>query len=180
VNARTLVRAAAVVAAAALLVACGSDDANAPAATDASTTTVQVSVGGRACAMTSVEEVGKAIGVVPAAGVEDDRDGVLTCSFTDAAAADMATIVIVTADGHPSPTAAFAQAADAEGSQPIDGFGDQAVWAGDALHVSIGGEVVTFTIVPQATLDNSEAVRSATLEVATSAVARYAPPPVGS
>jgi hypothetical protein len=159
VSARTTVLAAAVVTVVALLAGCGSDADGGPAATDQVTTVVQPSIGGRACAMTSIEEVGNAIGALPVASIEHDAAGVLACSFIDGAKTEMASIAILTVESDPSPAVAFARltASEGDGNELID------------------GEVVTFTILPQETLENSEAVRSATLDLATLALPRFAP-----
>jgi hypothetical protein len=202
VSARTVVGAAALVVAAALIVACSSNNDAATPSDPAAATTID-SIGGspppttmvddqsigppdrdelndadvpRACAMVSTDEVGTAIGATPSSADEVDRNGILTCSYADDAHVMMATIEIVTAEADPVPSLVFAQFADADAEtvEHVDGFGDDAVWADDALHVSVDGEVVTFTIPLQETLGNSEAVRSATLELAGIAMPRYA------
>ena len=129
----------------------------------------------RASALASTDEVAAAVGASPASSTELDRGGTLVCSFTDDAGNEMASISIVTADADPTPTAAFAELAEPATVEHVTGFGDDAVWTDDALHVLVTDELVVFSLPPQATLEGSEAIRSATLALAEVAMQRFVP-----
>jgi hypothetical protein len=127
----------------------------------------------RACALASTDEVAAAVGALPTASTELDRGGTLVCSFTDDDGNEMASIAIVTAAADPSPTAVFARLSEPANVEHVTGFGDDAVWTDDALHVLAADELVVFSLPPQATLEGSEAIRSATLALAEVAMPRF-------
>ncbi|MCU1359662.1 MAG: hypothetical protein JWN99_951 [Ilumatobacteraceae bacterium] len=172
-TARPIVCIVAAILACSLVVACGSDDPSGSPDVSVTTTLPLPASESRACSLTTTEEVGNVIGVVPVANAEVDAGGVLTCTFTGADQVEMARIAITTLDADPVPRAVYDQFAATDGSEVVPGFGDKAVWAAGALHVQTDHELVTFTIAPQKTLENGEAVRSATLELAGLAMARY-------
>lgn len=128
----------------------------------------------RVCSLASTDEVGTVIGAEPMTSNESKLGGKLLCNFVDENNERMASIRILTAEYDPPPATEFAALAGSEGAEHVEGFGDDAVWAEDALQVSIGSEMVTFTIFPQETLENGEAIRSATLALAELAMPRYA------
>jgi hypothetical protein len=129
----------------------------------------------RACFLLTSDEVADIIGVAPAAFGEAGRGGVVVCRFTDAADQRLATVRIITAEGKPSPAETFDQLEAAADAEPVDGFGDEALWAEDALHVVVGDELVTFTVFPAA-VSGAEAIRAATMEMATLVMPRFTPP----
>ena len=129
----------------------------------------------RACFLLTSDEVADIIGVTPAAFGEAGRGGVLICRFTDADDERLATVRIITVDGKPSPADTFEAVSAAADAEPVEGFGDDAVWAEGALHVVAGDELVTFTVFPKA-LTGADAIRSATMELATLVMPRFTPP----
>jgi hypothetical protein len=113
--------------------------------------------------------------VTPAAFGEAERGGVTICRFTDADDERLVTVRIITAEGKPSPVDTFATVSATADAEPVEGFGDEAVWAEQALHVVVGDELVTFTVFPKA-VAGADAIRAATMELATLVMPRFTPP----
>ena len=133
----------------------------------------------RACELSIAADVAALFDVEPGGSIERDRAGDLVCSLTrldeQGAEEGVGSIHIVTVEADPLPAEQFAAAAAAPGAQPVDGFGDDAVWADSVLHVMVGDEVVTLALFPPTALDD-DALLAVTTEWADLAMPRYRPP----
>ena len=125
--------------------------------------------GPRVCPMVSLDEITAAIGVTAVADEEAAFGKVTTCFVQDDAGEKLVSFAA-------GPASGFADAASTSGARPVDGLGDDAVWADGKLHVLMGDEDLAFKLFPAAGVadDTAESVVEA---IAAGTVSRYTPPP---
>jgi hypothetical protein len=128
----------------------------------------------RACLMSSPSVVATLMGAEAVNTGALDRNGQLACVYLTPDNVRLASVRINTADTKPTPVEMWAEL-DIDGAEHVDGYGDDAIWAEDALNVALGGEVITFTLFPDPPLD-ADVLQTLTLEWAEQSMPNYLAP----